>query len=121
MLKTFTCILCPNGCEIESEFIGMDVRFIRGYGCEQGKNYVEQELKCPMRTIATLVRVSGGVQPLSSVRLNRPVPKERIFDIMAEIRKLALEAPVHIGQVAIPNVLGLGSDVIVTKNVRVAK
>jgi CxxC motif-containing protein len=36
---------------------------------------------------------------------------------MEEIRRLRLDAPVRIGQVAIPNVLGLGSDVIVTKNI----
>ena len=37
---------------------------------------------------------------------------------MAEIRKIRLTAPVSIGQTALENVLGLGSDVIVTKNVR---
>ncbi len=30
---------------------------------------------------------------------------------------VTLDAPVQMGQVAIPNVLGLGSDVIVTRNV----
>ncbi len=117
MNRTFTCILCPNGCEIESEYSGREILSVRGYGCKKGKRYVEQELICPQRTIASLVRVRGGAQELVSVRLRGPVPRERISDVMAEIRKLTLDAPVRIGQVAIPDVLGLGSDVIVTKDV----
>jgi CxxC motif-containing protein len=117
MLKTFTCILCPNGCEIDSEFEGREVLSVSGYGCEKGRDYVEQELKSPRRTVASLVRVRNGEQELVSVRLDKPVPKERIADVMEEIRRVTLDAPVQIGQVAIPNVLGLGSDVIVTKNI----
>jgi CxxC motif-containing protein len=36
---------------------------------------------------------------------------------MAEIRKVTLTAPVHSGDTAIADVLGLGSNVIVTKDV----
>jgi CxxC motif-containing protein len=117
MRRTFTCILCPNGCEIVSETDGRELLSIRGCGCDKGREYVEQELSSPMRTISSLVRVWGGTQPLASVRLSEPVPRERIFDVMAEIKKLTLSAPVHIGQVTLPDILGLGSDVIVTKNV----
>ena len=51
------------------------------------------------------------------VRLSGPIPKDRIFDVMNAIRPLRLKAPVHVGQVALPNVLGLGVDVLVTKEV----
>jgi len=37
--------------------------------------------------------------------------------VMAEINKVTLAAPVHIGDVVIKNVLGLNSDVIVTKHI----
>jgi DNA segregation ATPase FtsK/SpoIIIE-like protein len=36
---------------------------------------------------------------------------------MAEINKITLAAPAYIGDKVIENVLGLGSDVIVTKNI----
>jgi CxxC motif-containing protein len=117
MRRTFTCILCPNGCEIECEFEGRKILSVVGYGCEKGRDYAEQELRSPRRTVASLVRVRGGDQELASVRLDKPVPRERIPDVMEEIRRAALDAPVRMGQVAIPNVLGLGSDVIVTRNV----
>lgn len=49
--------------------------------------------------------------------LTHAIPKARIFDVMAEIRKQKLTAPVKAGEVVIENVLGLGSNVIVTKSV----
>ena len=69
------------------------------------------------RTIASSVAVKNGVLPLVSVRLNRVVPKEKLFEVMAEIRKLSLNAPVHTGDLIVENILGLGSDLIATKNV----
>ncbi len=117
MKRTFTCIVCPNGCEIDAEYEGTEVLSVTGNLCPKGKTYVTQELVDPRRTIASSVRVVNGTLPLTSVRLNRPIPKDRIFDVMAEIGKKTLNAPVRIGDVVIGNVLGLDSDVIVTKNV----
>ena len=71
----------------------------------------------PMRSIASSVLVEGGELPLASVRLTRPIPKEKIFAVMEEIKKVKLSAPVEEGTVVISNVLGLGSDVMVTKAV----
>lgn len=118
MLREFTCIICPNGCDIEVE-LEKDgtILSISGEGCMGGVNYVKQELSDPHRTIASLVPVKGGELPLVSVRLNRPVPKNRIFDVMAEIRKASLSAPVKSGDIVIRNILGLGSDVIATKDI----
>ena len=117
MKRTFTCIVCPNGCEIDAEYEGSRVISVTGNLCPKGKTYVTQELVDPRRTIATSMRVDGGELPLASVRLTSPIPKNRIFDVMAEINRHSLTAPVAIGDVALPNILGLGSDVIVTKNV----
>jgi len=36
---------------------------------------------------------------------------------MDEIKKIEVEAPTHIGQIVIENVLGLESDVVITKNI----
>ena len=117
MKRTFTCIVCPNGCEIETEYEGTQVLSVTGNLCPKGKTYVTQELVDPRRTIATSVRVLNGTMPLTSVRLTNAVPKDHIFDVMDEINRQTLTAPVRIGDVVIANVLGLGSDVIVTKNI----
>ena len=69
MKRTFTCIVCPNGCEVEAEYSGTQVLSISGNLCPKGAAYVTQELVDPRRTIATSVRVEGGELPLTSVRL----------------------------------------------------
>ena len=120
MLRTFTCIMCPQGCEITAE--GSEAPYsITGNKCKRGHEYVEQELVNPMRNIATSILVEGGEMPLASVRLSAPIPKAKIFDVMNEIRKVKRTAPIHEGEVVIENVLGLGSNVIVTRTVEAEK
>ena len=139
MLREFTCIMCPQGCEIvvetEKEAAGKALEKagniaegnkchtvqgeyrITGNRCPRGAEYGIQEMENPMRSIASSVLVEGGELPLASVRLTRPVPKGKIFAVMEEIKKIKLSAPVEEGTVVISNVLGLGSDVMVTKAV----
>lgn len=121
MLKEFTCIVCPNGCEIQADIDEKGtVLTVDGASCQGGINYVRQELTDPRRTISSSVLVKNGALPLTSVRLTKPVPKNRIFDVMNEIKTVTLTAPVHTGDVILPNILGLESDVIVTKDVEEA-
>jgi CxxC motif-containing protein len=117
MLKEYICIICPNGCELTAKFADGKLLGVQGAACKRGWEYVEQELTNPQRNIASSILLEGGTQPLVSVRLSKPVPKDKIFAVMAVIKKARLQAPVRIGQVAIANVLGLGSDVIVTNHV----
>ena len=117
MTRSFTCIICPNGCEITAGVEDNQIVSIEGALCPKGEAYVNQELTDPRRNIATSVLVKGGELPLASVRLTNPIPKARIFDAMAEIRGIAVEAPVEAGTVVIRAILGLDSDVIVTKGV----
>ena len=105
MTRSFTCIICPNGCEITAEYEGDTVYAVRGATCPKGDAYVRQELTDPQRNIAT------------SVRLSHPIPKKEIFRVMEVINTVRLQAPTAVGQVALADVCGLGADVIVTKNV----
>ena len=113
MTRSFTCIICPNGCEITAEYEGDTVYAT----CPKGDAYVRQELTDPQRNIATSVLVEGGELPLASVRLSRPISKKDIFRVMEVINTVRLQAPTAVGQVALADVCGLGADVIVTKNV----
>ena len=106
MTREFTCIICPNGCEISADYeIQADqsvvIHSLEGATCKRGAEYVKQELTLP----------------LASVRLTAPIPKARIFDAMDEIKKCRLKAPVKAGTVVIKGIVGLDADVIVTKNV----
>lgn len=117
MLREFTCIICPNGCDIVAEIEDGKILNVKGATCQKGVAYVNQEIVAPKRTISTSVLVKGGILPLASVRLTNPIPKEKIFDAMEEIKKVSLEAPVAAGTVVIKGILGFDSDVIVTKSV----
>lgn len=117
MMRTYTCILCPSGCDMELELNGKEILSLKGNRCPKGAEYARQEITNPMRNIATSVSVEGGDYLLASVRLSGPIPKDRIFDVMEEIRDVRLKAPVHIGQPVISNVLGLGRDVVATREV----
>ena len=77
MTREFTCIICPNGCEISADYeIQADqsvvIRSLEGATCKRGAEYVKQELTDPKRNIATSVLVEGGELPLASVRLTAP-------------------------------------------------
>jgi CxxC motif-containing protein len=37
---------------------------------------------------------------------------------MEEINKVGVDAPTHIGDIAISNVLGTGADIVITKNIK---
>lgn len=68
MMREFTCIICPNGCEIRAEIEekeggAVEILSIEGAACKKGNAYVEQELKDPQRNIATSVLVKGGSFP----------------------------------------------------------
>ena len=65
--------------------------------------------------------MSGGEIPMVSVKTQAPIPKERIFACMDEIRSIRVAAPVHIGDVVIENCAGTGIPVIATKCVEERK
>ena len=117
MLREYTCIICPNGCEIQADVENGKILSITGNICPKGESYVEQELTDPRRNIATSILVKNGELPLASVRLTNPIPTGEIGKAMEEIRKISLEAPVKAGTIMISGILGYESDVIVTKTV----
>lgn len=59
-----------------------------------------------------MVNISGG--GVASVKTSDSVPKERIFDVIAEIGKLVADENVKIGDRIAENLLGLGVDVVIT-------
>lgn len=121
MNREFTCLVCPKGCRITAVLQGKEEPVISGEGCKRGKAYVLQELIDPRRTISTSVRVRRGETDLASVRLTKPIPLDRVKEAAGLIQSQVLTAPVYEGTVILSDLLGLGSDVIVTRTVREAE
>ena len=113
MQKEFTCVVCPNGCNIVVEQYGEEFTF-SGAGCKRGETYAKQELVDPRRTISTLVAIEGRDAQLLSVRLTDPIPLKKIPEAVKAIHALQVKAPVASGEVLIHHILGENSDVIAT-------
>ena len=112
--KPITCIACPMGCRMtvtQSEGGAIDVQ---GATCKRGITYGTQEFSCPMRTVTSSVRVTGGTRPLCAVKTRDTVPKAAIPQVLAAIAAARPQAPVRPGQVVVPDIAGTGVDLIAT-------
>ena len=112
-MKELTCIVCPRGCRLTID----DNLNVTGNFCPRGAQYAKDELTNPKRMITSFVRVKNRKDTVVSVKTSSSVPKGMIFDVMNEISKIGVDAPTHIGDVVIKNVLGTGADIIITKNI----
>ena len=112
-MKEFTCIICPRGCRLQVD----EQMNVTGNFCPRGKQYAVSELTNPVRTITSSVRVSNRDDLLVSVKTSGNIPKGKIFEVMEEINRLSVTAPTRIGQVIAKDILGLGVDIVVTKNI----
>ena len=119
--REFTCVVCPNGCTIVVDVDDDEtpvVTRVQGNVCRRGESWARQEVENPMRTIASSVPVDKGDFPLVSVRTNRPVPLAKIREVMEEIRRVSLSAPVEIGDVIVPSPAGCDTEVVATRRIR---
>ncbi len=117
MNKTLTCIGCPMGCTIDVE-LDENGGFLssKGWSCQIGKRYAQEEVTRPVRTVTALVNVTNAREPLS-VKTAAPIPKSLIFDCLAELRKVSVTAPVKIGDVVLEDVCGTGVPVVAARNI----
>lgn len=114
-MREMTCIVCPNGCRLQVEENGEEI-IVSGNQCRRGKDFAITELTHPMRTICSTVATNFPETPVVPVRVSAEIPKERIFDVMKEINKVKVMERLGTGDVVIPDVLGLGVDVIITSD-----
>ncbi len=110
------CISCPRGCSVDVTHDGSTITNISGAGCKRGEDYVKRELTDPRRMVASTVRVKNGFHPLVPVYTKSPFPKPRIHELLVELRKVEVQAPVEIGQIILENALGEGITVVASRN-----
>ena len=116
MKRELNCVACPLGCLITVEYEGKEGLSVTGNTCKRGEAYARQEIVNPERSIHSTVKVTGGRHPVVPCKTSVPIPKEKIFDVMAEINAVTAQAPITIGQVLIPNVCGTGADIVATNH-----
>ena len=114
--KVMNCIMCPMGCEMtvtleEGKFAG-----VTGNSCPRGARYAETEVTDPRRMLTTTVRIRGGLLPLLPVVSADVLPKGKVTDCAAYLRNVIVEAPVKAGDVIVPDILGLGVDIVASRD-----
>lgn len=119
----FNCTTCPSEClltvEVERDASGnvAEVRSATGNNCPRGDKFAHQELTCPMRVLTTTVAVSGGDETLLPVRTAEAIPLELHAQAMNLIRDLVVEAPIHMGDVILPNLLDTNINLIASMDI----
>ena len=119
----FNCTTCPSEClltvEVERESDGSvaAVRSVTGNSCPRGDKFAHQELTCPMRVLTTTVAVSGGDETLLPVRTAEAIPLKLHAQAMALIRGLVVNAPIHMGDVVLENLLDTNIDLVASMDI----
>ena len=114
MIKEMVCIRCPKGCQMKVEYEGTKVLKVSGNSCSKGKDYAVDEITKPVRIVTSTVKVLNGELPVVPVKTSKAVRRNLIFDVMNEIYKAEVKAPVKEGQIIIKNPAKCGADVVST-------
>ena len=117
MNKKMVCVACPIGCPLEVEVNEKgEAISITGNTCKRGETYARSEITNPTRSLTTTVKLLQAGKPVVPLSPLLPFPKEGCSRPMKVINKTQLKAPVHIGEVAVKNILDTGIDIVVTNN-----
>jgi CxxC motif-containing protein len=57
---------------------------------------------------------------MANVKTASDVPKDKIFDCIKALSGIEITAPVHIGDVILPDAAGTGVDIVAARNVDAA-
>ena len=115
-----TCIGCPLGCQVEVLKDDNDeIVLVSGNTCPRGEQYARKEVTAPRRIVTSSVRVYGSRtgERMVSIKTASDIPKEKIMDVIRDLRGVSVPCPVHIGDVLIRDIAGTGVDVVATKEV----
>ena len=119
--RHLTCIQCPRGCQVAVGLEDGRVVSVEGNSCRRGEVYAREEVTHPTRTVTSTVSVRGGRRERVSVKTASPVPKELMRDVMGVVNHTLATAPVHVGDVLVPDVCGTGVALVATANVDAAE
>ena len=89
---------------------------VSGNSCDRGDAYARSEVTSPVRTLTSVVAITGSDKPVVSVKTERAVPKSAIDECLREIKNVKVQSPVSIGDVIIRDVAGTGVNVTATSN-----
>ena len=115
-IANITCIVCPMGCPLKVTKLENGYK-VEGNTCKRGEKYGVEELTNPKRVITTTVKLKGSYLNLLPVITEDAIPKGMMFEIMEELDKITVTAPINVGDVIVENILGTGVNIVSAKAV----
>jgi len=115
-IRELVCIGCPVGCSLKVTLQDGKALKVNGNNCKIGEQYGINECTNPKRIVTSTVAVEGGEERVVPVKTEKDIPKGKIFDVIEELKKIKMKAPVYISDIVIENVSGTGVNIIATKN-----
>ncbi|MBQ7121017.1 MAG: DUF1667 domain-containing protein [Clostridia bacterium] len=117
MQKNIICVACPMGCAVTVEIAeNGDILSVTGNTCKRGDAYARAECTNPVRSLATTVKVNGGIHNVVPCKSAGSLPKDKIMECMKIINAAQAEAPVSLGDVLVSNILDTGIDIVATNH-----
>lgn len=105
-----TCIMCPRGCELTVTQNKGKIT-VTGNSCPRGVIYGEREVTSPERVVTTIKKFGDKT---ISLKTDKPVPKEKVFDVLKAIKSAKVQKNISLNNVFIKNVAGTSSNIVVT-------
>ena len=112
MTRNMICIGCPMGCDLTVEVENGKAVSVTGNNCAVGKRYAETEVSAPTRMVTSTAKTADGI-PVA-VKTRTPVPKDKIFDVLAAIKSATVTLPIAVGDVVVENAAGTGVEIVAT-------
>jgi CxxC motif-containing protein len=118
--KNMICIVCPMSCHLEVIVDNQGrVQTVSGNQCARGSEYVHKELTHPSRLVTSTVMIEGALHSRLPVISTQEVPKEKVLEVIAEIKKVKVSAPIKTNECIIKNVCNLGVDIVASRTMKV--
>lgn len=115
--RKLICINCPMGCMLTVAMEKGAIVSIEGNTCKRGETYAGKELTNPTRIVTSTVKVTGGRDPMVSVKTKADIPKGKVMECVRALKNVTAKAPIRIGDVILEDAAGTGVNIVATKAV----
>ena len=112
--RELICIVCPKGCKLEVKIKEEGEILVSGNHCLRGEEYGRKEVTSPTRVVTTTIKINNRKKGQIPCKTKGEVPKDKVWDVIQEIKNLRIDAPVFIGEVLVENIAQTGVALIAT-------
>jgi CxxC motif-containing protein len=116
MKKEMICISCPIGCHLIVDVVSADSITVTGNLCNRGEAYGKEECVAPKRVVTAVVKTNSSRNPYVPVKIDQPILKQEIFQLLKFLYSLSIPVPIRRGDVLVENYNNTGIRVVATRS-----